>query len=278
MPQSGQAAAAASGWARVATRSGAGRTCTTARPAGIRGRKRLDNQGFHGREDVFSSCAHPASQRLRDSTECAAEPGLPCRLTIANSPRDRHRWRGRNPLRHPDRSRWRTSPLLAIANRPSMAGFVVGWNWDCLIGCCATWPGCGAVLRAGDPNPAWASSTRSWSHASRFHANPADFAGPRGGVTPPRRCGSASAWRWLTPTAPGLPLPWRPRPPRSATRFPRWSEAPPPSKDAGKAEWPSLREAVLDGRTGTACSAFRAAKVPDTAWFSAAPAEGSCCA
>ena len=33
------------------------------------------------------------------------------------------------------------------------AGLCAGWNWDCLIGCCATRPACGVALRAESPSP-----------------------------------------------------------------------------------------------------------------------------
>ena len=41
------------------------------------------------------------------------------------------------------------------------AGSADGWSLGCLTGCCATWPACGVVLRAGSPNPRWASSIRN---------------------------------------------------------------------------------------------------------------------
>jgi len=46
VPQSGQAAVADSGWVRMVTRSGVGRICTTTKPAGIKSKKRLDNDSF----------------------------------------------------------------------------------------------------------------------------------------------------------------------------------------------------------------------------------------
>jgi len=131
---------------------------------------------------------------------------------------------------------------------PCMAGFVAGWTWGCLIACYATWPACGVVRRAGRPSPAWASSTRSRSSASRSVA--------RVGMTRPRRCWGASVWLWSTPTALGLPSPLCRPPRRSATRFPPWTQA---RQNALRchstglrpaeplATPPSLRQAILDG-------------------------------
>lgn len=48
MPQSGQAAVAECGWVTMVTRSGVGRTCTTDKPGGIRGKGRLDKGDFRG--------------------------------------------------------------------------------------------------------------------------------------------------------------------------------------------------------------------------------------
>ena len=48
-------AVADSGWVTMVMRSGMGRTCTTARPAGIRGKRRLDKLSFQ-KGSMFELC------------------------------------------------------------------------------------------------------------------------------------------------------------------------------------------------------------------------------
>jgi hypothetical protein len=60
----------------MVTRSGAGRTCWTSSPAGIRGMMCLGTFGFQ-RRTVFLLCAHPAPQphptarQVRENQDCS---------------------------------------------------------------------------------------------------------------------------------------------------------------------------------------------------------------
>ena len=66
------------------------------------------------------------------------------------------------------------------------------------------------------------------------------------GTMPLRRCSGASAWPWLMPMAPG----WPSRSSPASVQDRDTLEA----LDPGKAAWPSLREAILDGAfTAASC-------------------------
>ena len=52
MNAAGQGAARTRGWATMVTRSGVSRTCTTVRPGGVKGSKRIGKVGFRRRKSV----------------------------------------------------------------------------------------------------------------------------------------------------------------------------------------------------------------------------------
>jgi len=73
VPQPGQAAVGDRGWAMMVTQSGAGRTCTTARPGGIKGSKRLDKASFQRRRNAPPMCS-PGPATPTNCTPNAGEP------------------------------------------------------------------------------------------------------------------------------------------------------------------------------------------------------------
>src|SRR3954463_4839990 len=112
---------------------------------------------------------------------------------------------------------------------PCTVGFANGWSWGCLTACWRMSPGDAGAGGGAGPSRARASSTRKPSSAFRC-AVP-------GGTTPPRRCSGASAWPWLMPMAPAVAVVPASVQDRDTLE----------ALDPGKAAWPSLREAILDG-------------------------------
>lgn len=127
MPQLEQPAVATSGWVRMVTRSGVGKTCTTTKPAGISGRRCLDNESLQG--GVRSS---HAPQRLPRITECAANPKT---TVIANKPeKSRSAWTrdgGKNTFVRPA-----CLPARATTCSPATQGrYATRAEWQTSSGC-----------------------------------------------------------------------------------------------------------------------------------------------